>query len=239
MANSSDEANLSFWGSQDKVSICPQDEQEDILFLGIAADEIPAGVFERTPFSFPDKVEGPGAVSLYSSDAFGNPTLFFDSSDGLGENDVFPMSVGGHAHQNWAFTRPGYYQISLQHRQPLLMEHPLPVMKPRFSLRCLLQPFRQKELDIEVAFEGTILSWLPWMKPTSERSSQVNWSWWLRMKLSKSYQRIPLTLFSAPLVYGLRPSPRRARGFLYVGIAGDEIESGLFEGSSEFAFGGR
>ena len=86
-----DDANLSFLGQPGRsVYICPQDEQEDILFLGIAADEIPAGVFEKDTLSLSlTKVEGPGAVSLYSSDAFGNPTLFFDSSDGLGEDDLF------------------------------------------------------------------------------------------------------------------------------------------------------
>ena len=99
-----------------------------------------------------------------------------------------------------------------KHRQPLLMEHPLPVTKPRFYLRCLPQPFRQKGSWISRwPLMGTILSWLPWMKPTSERSSQVNWSWWLRMKLSKSYQRIPLTLFSAPLVIRFTSSRRRSR----------------------------
>ena len=103
-------------------------------------------------------------------------------------------------------------KLASKHRQPLLMEHPLPVMKPRFSLRCLLQPFRQKGSWISRwPLRVTILSWLPWMKPTSERSSQVNWSWWLRMKLSKSYQRIPLTLFSAPLVIRFTSSRRRSR----------------------------
>ena len=52
-------------------------------------------------------VNGPGNVFLYATDAFGSPTKYYDSADGIGSDDVFPVSVGGHAHQNWAFTAAG------------------------------------------------------------------------------------------------------------------------------------
>ena len=214
------------------VYICPQDEQEDILFLGIAADEIPAGVFEKDTLSLSlTKVEGPGAVSLYSSDAFGNPTLFFDSSDGLGENDVFPMSVGGHAHQNWAFTEPGYYQISLQASATLANGTPITSDEATFSLRCLPQPFRQKGSWISKwPLRVTNLSWLPWMKPTSERSFP---SELVLMASDQAQQIIPEdTSYSflgaaGDTVYVLPQEEQE--GILYLGIAGDEIESGVFK----------
>ena len=152
-----DDARYSFLGQPGQsVYVCPQDEQEDILFLGIAADEIPAGVFEKDTLSLSlTKVEGPGAVSLYSSDAFGNPTLLFDSSDGLGEDDLFPMSVGGHAHQNWAFTEPGYYQISLQASATLANGTPITSEEATFFFEVFAPTFSSEgELDIEVAFKG-------------------------------------------------------------------------------------
>ena len=40
--------------------------------------------------------------------------MFFDSGDGIDEQDVFPVAVGGHAHQNWAFTAPGVYKVDVQ-----------------------------------------------------------------------------------------------------------------------------
>ena len=55
------------------------------------------------------------------------------------------------------------------------------------------------------------------------------------MKLSANHTRgAPLTLFlGAPLVirYGSFPQEEQ-EGVLYAGIAGDEIESGLFEGEA-------
>ena len=59
-------------------------------------------------------VRGPGNVSLYATDAFGAPQVFFNSGDGIDEQDVFPVAVGGHAHQNWAFTAPGVYKVDVQ-----------------------------------------------------------------------------------------------------------------------------
>jgi surface-anchored protein len=40
--------------------------------------------------------------------------VFFNSGDGIDEQDVFPVTVGGHSHQNWAFTAPGVYQVDVQ-----------------------------------------------------------------------------------------------------------------------------
>jgi surface-anchored protein len=40
--------------------------------------------------------------------------VFFNSGDGIDEQDVFPVAVGGHAHQNWAFTAPGVYKVDVQ-----------------------------------------------------------------------------------------------------------------------------
>ena len=86
-----------------------------VLFLGIAADEIESGIFENDGVALNlASVEGPGAVSLYSVDALGNPTVFFNSEDGISQSDVFPLSTGAHSHQNWGFTAPGVYRVGLQ-----------------------------------------------------------------------------------------------------------------------------
>ena len=85
---------FSFLGAADSdLYILPQDEQEGVLFLGIAGDEIELGVFELDAVSLSLlSVEGPGNVFLYETDAFGAPEVFFNSADGVDASDVFPVA---------------------------------------------------------------------------------------------------------------------------------------------------
>lgn len=95
--------------------VLPQEEKEGLLFVGIAGDEIPEGVFESEQVNLTlVSVSGPGETFLYTVDAFGSPNVSFNSADGLSAEDIHPVSVGGHAHQNWAFTKPGFYVVELQ-----------------------------------------------------------------------------------------------------------------------------
>ena len=88
----------------DRSCVLPQDEREGVLYLGIAGDEIPAGAFNNEAVDLNlVAVNGPGNVFLYATDAFGSPTKYYDSADGIGSEDVFPVSVGGHAHQTGRF----------------------------------------------------------------------------------------------------------------------------------------
>lgn len=57
---------------------------------------------------------GPGNFHLYSTDAFGNPTISFDTSNGLDFSDARIFTPGNHAHFNWAFSEPGEYALMLQ-----------------------------------------------------------------------------------------------------------------------------
>jgi surface-anchored protein len=97
------------------VYILPQEETEGLIFLGIAGDEIPLDVFSENNVSLSlTGVSGPGDVFLYSVDPLGTPTVYFNSANGVDSSDMFPVSVGGHAHQNWAFSAPGVYEVMLQ-----------------------------------------------------------------------------------------------------------------------------
>ena len=109
-------AAFGFLGSVgDTAWVLPQEETEDVLFLGIAGDEIEAGIFENDAVDLRLKsVRGPGDISLYAVDAFGAPVVYMNSGDGIDTNDVFPVKVGGHSHQNWGFTAPGIYKVALQ-----------------------------------------------------------------------------------------------------------------------------
>jgi surface-anchored protein len=57
---------------------------------------------------------GPGSFFLYSTDSFGNPTVFYNTANGLSLDDNRQMSAGNHSHFNWAFTEAGEYTIGLR-----------------------------------------------------------------------------------------------------------------------------
>ncbi len=97
------------------VYILPQEEVEGLPYPGIATDEIPAGLLQGDSVSLRlAGVQGPGEFSLFQVDAFGEPTVYFNSRDGIDDADVMMIPTGTHAHHNWAFSEPGIYQVFLQ-----------------------------------------------------------------------------------------------------------------------------
>lgn len=98
----------------DDLWILPQTQNPQLVFLGIAGEEIDPGVFEgNVVHLFLSAVRGPGEFSVYSSDPGGNPTVRMASSDGITGDDFIPIPVGGHAHFNFALTAQGVYEIDL------------------------------------------------------------------------------------------------------------------------------
>ena len=57
---------------------------------------------------------GPGQISLWQSDSFGNPTPYFTTSNGIDSTDQFNELTGGHDHYNWGFTAPGVYKVMVE-----------------------------------------------------------------------------------------------------------------------------
>ena len=109
-----DDPAFSFLGEPGELFYeLPQNEKEGLLFLGIASDEIEAGVFADDQVQLNLKsVEGPGEVYLYSTDSFGKPNVFFNTADGISEADTFEIKAGAHAHQSMAFSEAGTYRVS-------------------------------------------------------------------------------------------------------------------------------
>jgi anchored repeat ABC transporter substrate-binding protein len=60
------------------------------------------------------KLRGPGELAVYLTEALGEPHVYFDSADGLGEDDVTALPPAAHTHLNWAFTKPGVYELTLE-----------------------------------------------------------------------------------------------------------------------------
>ncbi len=92
------------------VWVLPEVENPELLFPGIATEELEPGVFVNDTVTVRFKrVFGPDGVSLFTTGPGGEPNILVDSEDGLPDNVVLP--VGTHAHENWAFEAPGIYFI--------------------------------------------------------------------------------------------------------------------------------
>ncbi|MCS1408822.1 MAG: hypothetical protein M2R45_01999 [Verrucomicrobia subdivision 3 bacterium] len=217
----------------DSIYRLPQDEQENVLFLGIAGDEIETGIFQNDEVHLQlTSVEGPGSVFLYETDAFGLPEVFFDSSNGLSDADRFPLAVGGHKHQNWAFTDPGIYRVGMTARGQLSANAQASSSDEAIFLFEVFGPtvFDVGELDIEVAFEDG--EWnLVALDEASERAIFPD-----ELVIRGGVG----ALFTVPQnpAFGFLGRPgaivhvlpqEEKEGVIFLGIAGDEIEPGLFE----------
>lgn len=99
------------------VWILPAVENKDLLYLGLAAEEVESGVFVNNALRVElVSVEGAGDFFLYTTDPFGAPQVHMNSADGISAADFFLVTAGGHTDLNWAFTAPGTYRIGLRAR---------------------------------------------------------------------------------------------------------------------------
>jgi surface-anchored protein len=97
------------------VYLLPQVENTNLLFLGLAAEEIQSGTFTNDRIQLALKsVAGPGHFALYTLGVFGEPTVLFNTRDGIDTKDVAILSAGLHQHANWAFSAPGLYRVTVQ-----------------------------------------------------------------------------------------------------------------------------
>jgi len=115
------DAGKTFW-------LIPQVQNPNILFGGVAAEEIESGTFLKALESDPRinvngefvRIElvgfgGPGDASIWANDVFGKPIVFVRTSDGVGVNgtpsDTLFAAPGAHQDFNWGFTAPGEYNF--------------------------------------------------------------------------------------------------------------------------------
>lgn len=97
----------------DPVWVLPQAGDPELLFPGLSTEELEPGVFAEDSVRLTlRRVRGPGALSVFSTDAVGAPTVWADSGDG--GPDHIDLTVGGHVHVNWGFTEPGWYKAAFR-----------------------------------------------------------------------------------------------------------------------------
>ncbi|WP_435737985.1 anchored repeat ABC transporter, substrate-binding protein [Cellulosimicrobium sp. PMB13] len=69
-------------------------------------------------------LDGPGQLTGYLTETFGNPRVYFDSADGFdgatgadgggGGGDTVTLPTDAHTHMSWTFSEPGVYRLDLE-----------------------------------------------------------------------------------------------------------------------------
>lgn len=218
------------------VHILPQAETEGLLFLGIAADEIAQGQFVGETLHLElATLDGPGHMALYSTDAVGAPTVYWNSADGLTSFDRYPIAVGSHAHNHWAFSAPGVYRLGLRATGRLVGGNDL-VESEVFTLTFQIkapQRFERGELDFEIAFADG--EWkLAFLEEAAEREHPADEV--QLVVVPEAVRTVPsdpaFSFLGEPgSTTHVLPQEEDA-DVLFLGIAGDEIAPGLFVGNS-------
>ncbi|MEV6715323.1 choice-of-anchor M domain-containing protein [Lentzea sp. NPDC051208] len=108
---------LAFLGAAGKqVFLLPQTQRADLLWAGWSTEELrPADVSGPVTWSL-TAVDGPGAFGLFTTGSFGEPSVLFNSTDGLPDAQSVPL--GTHAHANWVFAEPGRYRLTFTATAP-------------------------------------------------------------------------------------------------------------------------
>lgn len=109
-----DDPAYRFLGAPGATSwILPQAQDPELLWPGLSTEELAPGTFAGDTVALKlRRVRGPGALSVFTTDALGAPTVLANSGDGT--PDRLTLGVGGHEHVNWGFTRPGWYRATFQ-----------------------------------------------------------------------------------------------------------------------------
>ncbi|GAA2373530.1 TIGR03773 family transporter-associated surface protein [Dactylosporangium salmoneum] len=88
----------------------PQTQQQGVLWAGWNTEEVTTAQVTGPITWKLTGVNGPGALSIFEYDSFGQPKVIFNSKDGL--PDTYAIPLGTHAHGNWVFTAAGAYRLT-------------------------------------------------------------------------------------------------------------------------------
>jgi surface-anchored protein len=109
-----DNPAFGFLGAPGKpVWILPEIQNEELIWPGIATEEIESGVFAADTVTLQvEKVTGSGRVAIFTENAVGAPNVLVNSGDGL--PDALPLATAAHQHASWAFQKAGVYLIKVR-----------------------------------------------------------------------------------------------------------------------------
>lgn len=223
--------NFEFLGDVgDPVWIAPQVDTEGVIFFGMNSSSTPQGTFEGNRFELSlTSVEGPGDFFTWITGGVGSVEVRMNSRDGIDSTDRIDVPAPGHFHQNWGFTSPGTYHVGFTGEGILAGESVLNSSDEQVY-RFAVNVFDQGELDLEVAYEDG-----KWELVLLDEANE------------KKIEPEDIALHVGPATWNVIPTdpafsflgnsgdpifilPQGEKeGILFLGIAGDEIESGVFE----------
>jgi surface-anchored protein len=92
------------------VWILPQTQNANLLWPGWNTERLTSATFSTTRTTL-TSVTG-GQFAIFTTNAFGSPTVLFDSGNGL--PDTISVPTNTHAHASWAFKSAGTYTVTFQ-----------------------------------------------------------------------------------------------------------------------------
>ncbi len=107
-------AGYTFLGKAgEKVYLLPQSQQAGIVWPGwnTQHESLVKGATGNVTWRL-KQVNGPGEFKLFLTGSFGTPEVIFDSAKPLPQQ--LGIAPNTHAHGNWAFTKAGAYQLTVE-----------------------------------------------------------------------------------------------------------------------------
>lgn len=94
--------------------ILSQNPVAGVPYLGFGTEELDPDDWSSTITYRLVGADGPGEVSMWMSNPFGSPAVYWATSDGVSDSDVYSQAALGHSHANWGFTAEGVYRVQMQ-----------------------------------------------------------------------------------------------------------------------------
>jgi anchored repeat ABC transporter substrate-binding protein len=106
-------------------------------------------------------VAGPGEMTAFLTESFGNPEVYVRSADGFDDSDGYAADTAvlppdAHTHMSWVFTEPGVYTLDLAARLAVARgERPVPVAEGTVTFAVGVNPRTVPGMDVaHVLSEG-------------------------------------------------------------------------------------
>jgi anchored repeat ABC transporter substrate-binding protein len=115
----------------------------DVIWLGLAVrgDGTARGATRASDIQLSaTKLDGPGELAVYLTEALGQPNVYFNSADGLDDKDTVTLPPAAHTHVNWAFSKPGTYRLTLRAALRNGNAAPVPVGTGTFTFAVGVDP---------------------------------------------------------------------------------------------------
>jgi surface-anchored protein len=101
------------------VWILSQNPTTGVPFLGFGTEELDSDDWSTGITYTLLGVSGPGECSMWMSGSFGNPIVYWATSNGIVDGDgnytdTYTQAALGHSHANWGFTAEGVYEVQMQ-----------------------------------------------------------------------------------------------------------------------------